>query len=154
MAGFRVLGFGHTSFTVSDIQWSVTMFRQLFGFELTDKTDGVPAVTEALTGIADAQIKLGFLCAPDGPVIERIQYIRLGQYVRPTPDGKVEARPCDPGFAHIAVNVDDLDAAVRAAQAMDLELYNRVAALASQGAEGARAAYLKDWDGVTIEFME
>ena len=148
MADFRVLGVGHTSFTVSDIERSVAMFRQLLGFELADQTDGVPAVTEALTGIAGAQIKLAFLCAPDGHVIELIQY------VRPAPGTKVEARPCDPGFAHIAVNVDNLDAAVGAAQAMGLELYNRVTALASEGAEGTRAAYLKDWDGVTIEFME
>ena len=154
MADFRVLGVGHTSFTVSDIERSVAMFRQLLGFELVDQAYGVPAVTESLTGIAGAQIKLAFLCAPDGHVIELIQYVTLGQYVRPAPGGRVEARPCDPGFAHIALNVDDLDAAVRAARAMGLELYNRIAALATEGAEGARAAYLKDWDGVTIEFME
>ena len=41
--------------------------------------------------------------------------IELIEYLAPADRGKVESKPCDTGFAHVAYDVDDLDAAMAAA---------------------------------------
>jgi len=37
MESFKILSTNHTSFTVSDLEWSLSFFRDILGFEVTSK---------------------------------------------------------------------------------------------------------------------
>ncbi len=147
MPDFKVLAVNHTSFTVSDIDRTIGFFRDGLGFSVTSKARRNVAIIEQVTGVDGADIIVAFVQAP-GHRIELIQYLA------PAARGKVEARPCDTGFAHIAFDVDDVDAAVAAAARFDVKPVNPPARIDQGPNKGRQVVYLRDPDGVTIEFIE
>src|SRR5207237_8164510 len=58
-----------------------------------------------ITGVAGAEIKLAVVKAPGGHKIELLEYLAPAER-----KGHVGLRPCDVGFVHVALVVDDLDA--------------------------------------------
>lgn len=105
---FRILGTNHTSFTVSDLERTITFLHDCLGFEVISKAPRDPALVSRITGVEGADMMIAFLKAP-GHTLELIEYRA------PASKGAVKARPCDTGFAHVAFNVDDAEAAVAAA---------------------------------------
>jgi len=148
MTSFNVTETIHTSWTVSDVDDAVARFCGCFGFEVVARVDGPADVNEALTGVEDAPLKIAQLRVPGGHMVELIQY--LG----PDDRGTLAARPCDTGAAHIALGVDDIEAAVAAAGEHGIELMNTVMELYDPGLEGVKACYLKDPDGIMIELIQ
>ena len=53
----------------------------------------------------------------------------------------------------MALNVDDVDAAVAAARSHGVEPINPPEAINAGPNRGRKVVYLRDWDGVTIEFI-
>ena len=147
MPDFKVLAVNHTSFTVSDLDRSIAFFRDVLGFRVTSKAPRDPDTIEHVVGVPGADIVVAFLQAP-GHAIELIEY--LG----PADRGKVQSRPCDTGFAHIAFDVDDVDAAVAAAADHDVHAVNPPRTIDTGPNTGARVVYLRDTDGVTVEFIQ
>ena len=142
-----MLAVNHTSFTVSDIDRTIGFFRDGLGFSVTSKARRNVKIIEQVTGVDGADIIVAFVAAP-GHSIELIQYIA------PADRGRVEARPCDTGFAHIAFDVDDVDAAVAAAVRFDVRPINPPTRIDQGPNKGRQVVYLRDPDGVTIEFIE
>ena len=147
MPGFRVLSTNHTSFTVSNLDRSLAFFRDALGFEVTSKAPRDPAAIERITGVEGCDVMIAYVRG-SGHSVELIEYRA------PADRGKVESRPCDTGFAHIAYDVDDIDAAVTAAAEHGFTLRGAVHRVDQGPNTGARAAYLVDGDGVTVEFIE
>ncbi len=127
---------------------AVARFRECFGFDVVARIDGPADVNETLTGVKDAPLKIAHLRVPGGHMVELIQY--LG----PDDRGSLRARPCDTGAAHIALGVDDIEAAVETAKNHGIELMNGVMELYDPGLEGVKACYLKDPDGIMIELIQ
>jgi catechol 2,3-dioxygenase-like lactoylglutathione lyase family enzyme len=148
MASFKVLATNHTSFTVSDLDRSVAFFRDALGFEVTSKAPRNPDIVSRVTGIPGTEMLIAYVRGP-GHSLELIQYLgpREGR-------GRVRALPCDVGFAHVAYDVDDIDAAIEAAASHDVHLIGEVAVIDQGPNAGGRVAYLRDPDGVTIEFIQ
>ena len=144
---FRVLGTNHTSFTVSNLDRTIAFFRDCLGFELVSKAPRDPALVSRITGVDGADMMIAFVKAP-GHTIEFIEYRT------PKTKGVVKARPCDTGFAHLAFNVDDADAAVAAAERYGVKPIAPPVAIDQGPNKGRKVVYLRDWDGVTIEFIE
>ena len=67
--------------------------------------------------------------------------------------GKVESRPCDTGFAHLAYDVDDVDAAVAASAAYQFLPLGTPVGIDKGPNMGSHVVYLRDQDGVTVEFI-
>ena len=65
-----------------------------------------------------------------------------------------KARPCDTGFAHVAFNVDDAQAAVAAVQRYGVRPIAPPVTIDQGPNKGRKVVYVRDWDGVTIEFIE
>jgi len=80
--------------------------------------------------------------------------VELIEYKAPASRGRVEARPCDTGFAHMAFDVDDVDAAIAAAKKHRVEPIAPPVPINDGPNKGRRVVYLRDPDGVTIEFIE
>ena len=104
-----VLSTNHTSFTVSDLNRSIAFFRDVLGFTATPKLPRSKSVIQSITGVDEADVMIAYLRGP-GHTLELIEY--LG----PPNRSEVRPRPCDVGFAHIAFDVDDIDAAVAASK--------------------------------------
>ena len=144
---FRVLGTNHTSFTVSDLERSLGLYRDCLGFEVISKAPRDPALVSRITGVAGAEMMIAFLKAP-GHTLELIEYRA------PADKGTVKARPCDTGFAHIAFNVDDALAAVSAVAAYGVKPIAPPVSIDQGPNKGRKVVYLRDWDGITIELIE
>jgi catechol 2,3-dioxygenase-like lactoylglutathione lyase family enzyme len=144
---FRILGTNHTSFTVSDLERSIAFLRDCLGFKLVSKAPRDPALVSRITGVAGADMMIAFLKAP-GHTLELIEYRA------PATKGKVHARPCDTGFAHVAFNVDDAHAAVDAASGYGVKAVSAPVTIDQGPNKGRKVVYLRDWDGITFEFIE
>ena len=109
MTGFSISATNHTSFTVSDLDRSLAYFCDVLGFGLLNRSPRDPAFIELVVAIPGADIEVAYVQAP-GHRLELIQYRG--------PDGRrrVESRPCDAGFAHVAFDVDDIDAVIAASK--------------------------------------
>ncbi len=147
MAEFRVVGTNHTSFTVSDLDRSVAFFTEAMGFALLHRGPRDPETIARVVGVPGADIDVAYVQAPG----HRLELI---QYKGPADRGRVESRPCDTGFAHIAFDVDDIDAALAAAAPHGVEPVNPPQDLRHGPNTGGRAVYTRDPDGVTIEFIQ
>jgi len=148
MPAFRVLATNHSSFTVSDLERSIALFRDGLGFEVTSKAPRDPELAARITGVPGADLLIAYVRGP-GHSIELIQYLgpAAGR-------GRVEARPCDVGFAHLAYDVDDLDAALAALARHGATPAGEVAVIDQGPNAGARIVYVRDPDGITLELIE
>ena len=147
MTTFKVIATNHTSFTVSDIDRSLAFFRDALGFEVTSKGPRSPSLIQAIRGVEGAEVLIAYVRGP-GHSIELIEYIK------PETRSSVRPQPCDTGFSHIAYDVDDIDAAIKAARDHSVEPIGPVVAIDQGPNSGTRVAYLRDPDGITIEFIE
>ncbi len=137
----------HTSFTVSDLERSLRFWRDVIGLELISLEPRDPALIEKVVGVEGADIMVAYL-GGHGHTIELIEYHAPAdrQHVRP--------RPCDVGFAHVAYDVDDLDAVLEACAEHGVEPINPPASVDRGPNAGLRVVYSRDPDGITIEFIE
>jgi catechol 2,3-dioxygenase-like lactoylglutathione lyase family enzyme len=144
---FKVLGTNHTSFTVSNLDRTVAFFTEALGFELISRAPRDSAIIERITGVKGAQLDVAYVQGP-GHRLELIQYLA------PAEKGRVRSQPCDTGFAHIAYDVDDIDAAVAASKPHGVLPIGDPVAIDKGPNKGGRVVYLRDPDDVTIEYIE
>ena len=147
MPNFNILATNHTSFTVSNLDRTVAFFREALGFEVTSKAPRNPGLIQRITGVEGADVMIAYVRG-SGHSLELIEY------VGPSDRSSVYPRPCDVGFAHVAYDVDDIDAAIAAAVFHDVKPIGAVTAIDQGPNQGSRVAYLRDPDGITIEFIE
>ncbi len=147
MPDFKVLSTNHTSFTVSDLDRSLAFFRDGLGFEVTSRAPRDPSLIQAITGVEGAELDIAYVRGPR-------HSLELIQYNSPADRGQVVSRPCDTGFAHVAYDVDNIDAAVATAARYEVRPIGQVTVIDKGPNAGGRVCYLRDPDGVTIEFIE
>jgi catechol 2,3-dioxygenase-like lactoylglutathione lyase family enzyme len=58
------------------------------------------------------------------------------------------------GFAHVAFDVDHIEAAIAAAEAHGVHPIAAPVTIDKGPNAGGKVAYLRDWDGITIEFIQ
>ena len=105
--GFQVLRTNHTSFTVSNLDRTCDFFVNALGFEVVKRAPRDPPLIRQITGVADANIEVAYIQGP-GHRLELIQYLT------PAVRKRIKAQPCNTGFAHLAFDVTDEDAAIAA----------------------------------------
>lgn len=147
MSAFQVLATNHTSFTVSDLDRTVGYFVDALGFELISRAPRDSAVISRITGVAGADIEVAYVQGPG----HRLELI---QYRAPQDRGRVRSRPCDTGFAHVAFDVDDIDAAIAASAPHGVLPIGDPVPIDRGPNAGGRVVYMRDADEVTVEFIE
>lgn len=144
---FTILRTNHTSFTVSDLDQTIGFFCDGLGFDLLSRAPRDPKIIQQVTGVDGAEMEIAFVQGP-GHRIELIQYLA------PAERGRIESRPCDVGFAHLAYDVDDIDAAIATAHQHTFVPLGNPATIDKGPNTGSRVAYLRNSDGITVEFIE
>lgn len=145
---FRVVRADHTGFTVSNIERSLEFWRDVLGFEFSHRAHQKGERAEQITGVPGAEILLAVLKAP-GHKIELLEYLAPADRKQQN-----QARPCDLGFVHVALVVDDLDAVLERIAASGWKAAGKPQTLTVGPNAGKRVIYVRDPDGTTIEFMQ
>jgi catechol 2,3-dioxygenase-like lactoylglutathione lyase family enzyme len=147
MPDFSVTATNHTSFTVSDLSRSLAFFRDALGFQVTSEAPRAIPMGERITGVPGADLLVAYVQGPG----HRLELI---EYRAPADRGQVRSRPCDTGFAHIAFDVDDIEAAISAAASHGVTPVAETVTIDKGPNAGGKAVYLRDPDGITIEFIQ
>jgi glyoxylase I family protein len=146
-ASFRILAADHTGFTVSDLEKSLAFWQDVLGFELSHRAHHAGELASEVTGVPGAEISIAVLKGYG-------HKIELLQYLAPADRRRVNPRPCDVGSVHIALTVDNIDAVLEVVAASGWEAAGSAQSLKSGPNAGKRVIYVRDPDGVTIEFMQ
>jgi glyoxylase I family protein len=145
---FRILAADHTGITVSNLERSLAFWRDVMGFELSHTAHQTGELAEEITGVVGGEIRLAVLRAPGGHKIELLQYLA------PADRERENRRPCDVGFAHIALLVDDLEAVLNKISGSGWKAAGKPQTLKTGPNAGKRVVYVRDSDGTTIELMQ
>ncbi|MDH4580747.1 bleomycin resistance protein [Pseudomonas sp. BN415] len=148
MSSFTISGTHHTSFTVSNLERTLTFFREGLGLSHSQPSPRCLVHIAGITGVEGADVRVAFVKCPGGHEIE------LFEYVGPSERSAVLPRPCDVGFAHICFLVDNVDAAVKRAAQFGVKPAGIISNPQSGPAPGARSVYLRDPDGITLELVQ
>jgi glyoxylase I family protein len=144
---FHIVAADHTGITVSNLERSLAFWRDVLGFELSHRAHQKGELASEITGVPGAEISLAVLKAPG-------HKIELLEYHAPLDRKQVDLRPCDVGSAHVALNVDNLDAVLDAIAASGWKAAGQPQTLQSGPNAGRRVVYVRDPDGTTIELMQ
>ncbi len=147
MSEFKVLGFNHTAFVVSDLERTIGFFRDLLGFELTSKAPRGKAAIEAMTGLADVDIEIAYLKGLG-------HWIELIRYKAPAERGGALPKIFQDGAGHVAFNVDDAKAAVAASAAYGLLPIGEIITIDQGPNKGRKVVYVQSDDGLSVEFIQ
>jgi catechol 2,3-dioxygenase-like lactoylglutathione lyase family enzyme len=145
---FYIVAADHTGITVSNLERSLAFWRDVLGFELSHTAHQKGEMAQEITGVQGAEIKLAVLKAPRGHKIELLEYLA------PADRKRVSLRPCDVGSVHVALLVEDLDAVLAQIAASGWKAAGKPQTLTAGPNAGKRVVYVRDPDGITIEFMQ
>ncbi len=147
MAAVRIVGTNHTSFTVRDLDRAIALFVDGLGFELLSRAPRDPTAIERITGIPGARVTIAFVQGP-------AHRVELVAYDAPADKAYAAPRACDTGFSHLALDVDDMDAALSVAAEHGLSAIGEVYVIDQGPNAGRRVGYFRDDNGLTLEFLE
>lgn len=138
----------HFSFTVSNIEASIHFFRDLLGLNVTPVTEIKTIDIQKIVGMPDAHLRIAIAQIPDAASIELIEYIR--------PEGKkIDSRSCNPGAAHIAFQVDNIQNTYDDLSGKGVKFVNPPVWTPGNDGKGLwGVAYLKGPDDITVELVE
>lgn len=140
----RIKSLSHAGLTVADFERSVAWYHEAFGFLLVSE-DWLGAEETAalfpLYGVKDARVRMGFLRAPGGSVIELFEF-----------EPKAEAGPLAwnaPGFTHAALDVSGLPSWMRHLKERGVDFVTP-----AQKTGNVDWAFLRDPDGNLLELID
>lgn len=139
----------HTGFTVSNLARSLGFYRDLLGLQVLGEQIGTAPYLSSVTGFPGVRLNMAFVKAPgeDEHILELLEY---------------ESHPADPtpretnrpGNGHLCFVVDDIQAWYHQLTAKGVRFMNEPTLITAGVNRGARAAYLRDPDGFTIELFQ
>jgi catechol 2,3-dioxygenase-like lactoylglutathione lyase family enzyme len=147
MSPINVYGFNHTAFVVRDLDRTIAFFKDLIGLELLSRAPRDPRLIQDITGLDGADLEIAYLTG-FGHSIELIRYNA------PADRGGALPRIYQDGAGHVAIDVDDVEAAVTAAEAYGLRLVGEIITIDGGPNKGRKVVYLQSEDGLSIEFIE
>jgi catechol 2,3-dioxygenase-like lactoylglutathione lyase family enzyme len=140
----------HVGLTVADLDRAIEFWCGRLGLRLLHRGTEADPDLASLIGEDSVELEIADLDAGDGRIIELIRYVR--------PAGRpVRARSSDPGSSHIALRVDDLDAALERLEGSEARQISRHPVLLHDpgGAwDGVACCYIADPDGIIVELVQ
>ena len=138
-------GIHHASISTGDIDRLCRFYIDNFGFEavVTTQWDGDSPVADAIFGLADTAVRMVMLR-------RGATFLELFEFRRPNESRRDHRRVSMPGYTHIALVTDDIDADYARLRAAGM-VFN----CPPQDAAGlCRATYGSDPDGNLIELLQ
>jgi len=142
------VGFHHVGITVADRDRSVAFWTCVLGVEplWLQILDG--SYLGAITGYEGIHLKAAMLPLPGSGRLEILEYLLDDRVVNSDATANV-------GNVHICLQADDIDVGVSRAVAAGARIVGSGPARVTVGPNaGARVCYLRDPDGITLEFIQ
>lgn len=139
----------HTGFSVSDMDQSITFYRDLLGLDLFQDVirENLPAYDKIL-GVKDAKIRVAlFNMGNSGHVLELVEYIHPRREAR-------EMRNTFVGAAHLCFVVPDLNQEYERLLARGVGFTSPPVEVVRDGQYAGKGLYMLDPDGISIEILE
>jgi catechol 2,3-dioxygenase-like lactoylglutathione lyase family enzyme len=143
----RILAADHTGITVSNLERSLAFWRNVLGFELSHRAHHTGELASEVTGVRGAEISIAVLKGYG-------HKIELLEYLAPKDRKRLDLRPCDVGSVHVAFTVDNLETVLHAIADSGWRTAGKPQTLRTGPNAGQRVIYVRDPDGITIEFMQ
>lgn len=138
----------HTGLQVRDLERSVAFYRDVLGFEVVFAWNPKAPYIGELVGYPDVDLHAAILRLPDSEVIlELLEYRNVERM-------PVDTRTANPGTAHTAYFVDDLDALYADLVAKGVEFVSAPVTPTIGPNRGGRAVYMIDPDGIRVELIQ
>jgi catechol 2,3-dioxygenase-like lactoylglutathione lyase family enzyme len=138
----------HIGITVSSLAEALDFWVNVLGFKhlYTWNFDNTPFI-EKLVGVPGAAMSIAFV-AGYGHNVE------LLEYGAPADRQVTKPRSCDIGSVHVALYVEDMDAALARVAEVGWKPVAEPQTVEDGERNGMRLIYVRGPDGVTIEFMQ
>jgi len=145
-SNFQVRRADHVGFAVASLDESLSFWVDGLGARLLRTGEMGGEFLGQVTGAHGAQVRIAIVSLAD-QTIELLEYQGVD---RPS----ASAKPFDPGFAHLAFVVDDIDALLLKIAAYGWKAQGTPQSIAGGARAGTRVIYVVAPDGATIEFMQ
>lgn len=142
----QVTGIHHAAFQVSDLDRSVSFYRDVLGLELVVERNVQGGYMAELMGYPGTHLRLAFLRAGN-------ELLELIQYLEPV-GNPVDTTKYNPGTAHVCFRVSDLKAVYRHVLEQGASIQSGPVAITSGPNRGGFAMYLYDSDGIAVELLQ
>jgi catechol 2,3-dioxygenase-like lactoylglutathione lyase family enzyme len=146
-------GVWHFSFTVTDIERSVTFYRDVLGFELIHRQEQANEYTRRLVGYADAHLKVAQFALPGQPRGRSTHDLELLEFVAPR-GVRGDIGICNPGAAHLAIGVDDIHDRYGRLIAAGVHFFSPPNLITAGINEGGFTCYFHDPDQIVLEMVQ
>ncbi len=138
----------HVGLQVRDLERSVAFYRDVLKFEVVFAWNPQAPYIGELVGYPDVDLHAAILRPPNSTVfLELLEY----RNVERTP---VDTRTANPGTAHTAWFVDDLDGLYAELVAKGVESVSAPVTPTIGPNRGGRAVYMIDPDGIRVELIQ
>jgi catechol 2,3-dioxygenase-like lactoylglutathione lyase family enzyme len=146
-------GVFHFSFTVSDIEASVSWYRDVLGVEVVHRQRQDNEYTRTLVGMPDAVLEVAQFGIPGAPppmsthVLELVEYVEGGG--RP-----VDLATNNTGVAHLAFVVTSIHEEYERLRGRGVVFRNPPVEIEEGVNRGGYSCYFSDPDGITLELIQ
>jgi lactoylglutathione lyase len=147
-----VLGIWHFSFTVSDLDAAVAFYVDHLDGQLVLEQDQDNAYTRKLVGYSDARLRIAQVRF-EGALGASSHHLELVQYLSPQGD-RGDANICNPGAAHLAFAVEDLDEKYTALTAAGIRFVSAPNEITAGVNAGGKAVYFLGPDDIVHELVQ
>jgi catechol 2,3-dioxygenase-like lactoylglutathione lyase family enzyme len=143
----------HFSFTVSDIEQSIHFYRDILGLVLVHRQEQANEYTRRFVGYPNAHLRVAQFRIEGAPVGRSGHLLELVQYVAPLGE-KVDTSTKNPGTAHLAFQVDDVQAEYERLRGLGVRFRTEPVAIEAGINRGGFTCYFLDPDDITLEIIQ
>jgi lactoylglutathione lyase len=144
----RVTGVFHVGLTVREMDEALRFYRDTLGLELESRYELPGRVVARVVGIESEQVILAWLAVPGSDVrLELFEYQGIER-------SSLASRPCDIGYGHLCLYVEDLDAIYQRLCDGGYDSRTPPVTLTGGSHAGAKVLYATSPDGYDVELYE
>ena len=144
----QVTGFFHVGLSVGDMDEALRFYRDALGFELESLGERPGEAVAPVIGLQPERLIVAWLRVPNSDArIEIFEYPGIERF-------SAAARPCDIGYGHFCVYVDDLDAVYQRLRDGGYGSRREPFVVTSGPHLGAKAVYATSPDGYNVELYQ
>jgi catechol 2,3-dioxygenase-like lactoylglutathione lyase family enzyme len=144
----HVTGFFHVGLTVGDMDEALRFYRDALGLELESLGERPGDAVAPVIGVEPERIIVAWLRVPGSDSrVEIFEYQGIERF-------SAAARPCDIGYGHFCLHVDDLDAVYQRLRDAGYHSRREPFTVTSGPHLGAKAVYATSPDGYNVELYQ